>query len=565
MSASSDLPPAQQSPVDDTVAGSTSAKSFNEGSEKEESQIAPEPADPQLETRAVTGWKWVLVCVGLYCAIFLYGLDNTVAADIQSAVVETYGDVSQLAWLGTGFPLGSVVTILTFGKAYGMFNVKWLHIGSITVFSIGSAVCGAAPNMNALIIGRVIAGAGGAGLYLGMLNLIAINTLERERPAYMGGTGVIWGAGTILGPVIGGAFADSSATWRWAFYINLVIFGVLSPALLFIPSFQPQPGTSTLTKLKQLDWVGATLNAGLYTSFVLALTFGGVTWAWNDGRTIGTLVACVVILIIFMVQQYFAILTTPEHRLFPIEFVASRTMVILHVCTACASTAMFVAIYYVPLMFQFSRGDNGLESAVRLLPFIVVLSIFIMGSGTALTLLGYYILFFIIGGAFMLIGAALMFTVRAGTSTGAIYGFTVLIAIGAGLTAQIGYSVGSAKVQPQQMAAAIGFINVAQIGGLVIALAISGTVFQNIAFINLSKILSPLGYSSSDIHGAVAGSQSSLFSDLPSHIKGNAMEVIVQSISKTYALVITGGALCLVAGMFLKREKLFVKTAVAGV
>ena len=101
------------------------------------------------------------------------------------------------------------------GKAYGIFNVKWLHVGSVTVFSIGSAVCGAAPNMNALIIGRVIAGVGGAGMYLGLLNLIAINTTARERPAYMGGTGVVWGTGTILGPVIGGAFADSSATWRW--------------------------------------------------------------------------------------------------------------------------------------------------------------------------------------------------------------------------------------------------------------------------------------------------------------------------------------------------------------
>jgi MFS family permease len=81
------------------------------------------------------------------------------------------------------------------GKAYGMFNVKWLHVGSVTVFSIGSAVCGAAPNMNALIIGRVTAGAGGAGMYLGLLNLIAINTTARERPAYMGGTGVVWGTG----------------------------------------------------------------------------------------------------------------------------------------------------------------------------------------------------------------------------------------------------------------------------------------------------------------------------------------------------------------------------------
>jgi MFS family permease len=83
------------------------------------------------------------------------------------------------------------------GKAYGMFNLRWLHVGSVTVFSIESTVCGAAPNMNALIIGRVIAGAGGAGMYLGLLNLIAINTTARERPAYMG------------------AFADSSTTWRW--------------------------------------------------------------------------------------------------------------------------------------------------------------------------------------------------------------------------------------------------------------------------------------------------------------------------------------------------------------
>jgi MFS family permease len=126
----------------------------------------------------------------------------------------------------------------------------------VTVFSVGSALCGAAPNMNALIVGRVIAGVGGAGVYLGLLNLISINTTIRERPAYMGGIGFTWGSGTILGPVIGGAFSDSTATWRWvgksltapfrcancvpeAFYINLIIFGALSPALLLIPNYQP--------------------------------------------------------------------------------------------------------------------------------------------------------------------------------------------------------------------------------------------------------------------------------------------------------------------------------------
>jgi hypothetical protein len=315
--------------------------------------------------------------------------------------------------------------------------------------------------------------------------------------------------------------------------------------------------------LKELDWVGATLIAGLYSSFVIALTFGGVSWDWGDGRTIATLVVCGVILLLFIAQQYFAILTTPERRLFPIQFIASRTMVILHICTACGSTAMFVVIYYIPLMFQFSHGDNGIESAVRLLPFIIVLSVFIMGSGQLLGYLGYYIILYLIGGAFLLVGASLMYTVKAGTTIGAIYGFSVLIAIGAGLIAQIGYSVGPSKVPPQDMAASIGFINVAQIGGLVIALAISGTVFQNVTINHLSKLLTPLGFSMDQIKGAVAGSQSTLFNSLSSDVRGQAIELIVDSISHIYALVIAAGALCFVTGALLKREKLFGAKAVA--
>jgi hypothetical protein len=67
----------------------------------------------QDPVRTVTGLKWVLVCVGFYFSGSLYGLDNTIAADIQSAVIESLGDISKLAWLGSGFPLGSIATILT--------------------------------------------------------------------------------------------------------------------------------------------------------------------------------------------------------------------------------------------------------------------------------------------------------------------------------------------------------------------------------------------------------------------------------------------------------------------
>ena len=135
-------------------------------SSREEVQlsIVDEEAEPQ---RQVTGFRWLLVCLAIFSGNILYGLDTTIAADIQAAVSETFNNVSQLGWLGVGFTLGSTVTILPLGKVYGSFNTKWVFISCLTMFAAGSALCGAAPSMNAMIVGRVWAGAGGAGVYLG--------------------------------------------------------------------------------------------------------------------------------------------------------------------------------------------------------------------------------------------------------------------------------------------------------------------------------------------------------------------------------------------------------------
>ena len=95
------------------------------------------------------------------------GLDTTIAADVQASVYQDLGEIQKLPWVGIGFPMGSVAIILLIGKLYGIFEIKWLIIASIITFEVGSAVCGAAPNSNALIVGRVVAGMGGAGMYIG--------------------------------------------------------------------------------------------------------------------------------------------------------------------------------------------------------------------------------------------------------------------------------------------------------------------------------------------------------------------------------------------------------------
>lgn len=111
--------------------------------------------------------RWLSVCIGLYLTAFLYGLDSTIAADVQGPILESLGNLSLLSWVGTGFLLGSVSTIALFGSLYRTVEVKWLYLGSIVTFEVGSAICGAAPNMQAMAVGRVVAGMGGSGMYLG--------------------------------------------------------------------------------------------------------------------------------------------------------------------------------------------------------------------------------------------------------------------------------------------------------------------------------------------------------------------------------------------------------------
>lgn len=86
------------------------------------------------------------MCVAVFSANILYGLDTTIAADIQGPVAATFDSVDQLGWLGIGFTLGSTACILPLGKAFGIFDAKWLFLRCTTMFAAGSALCGAAPN-----------------------------------------------------------------------------------------------------------------------------------------------------------------------------------------------------------------------------------------------------------------------------------------------------------------------------------------------------------------------------------------------------------------------------------
>ncbi|GAQ38094.1 MFS drug efflux transporter [Aspergillus niger] len=543
--------------------GHLSEKSAASNLDSEDQQIDA-PKEDEAPPRDITGWKWAIVVAAIYSSQFLFALDNTIVANVQPTIVEDFNAVSKLSWISVAFLIGAASTNLVWGKIFAQFNAKWTYIICIAIFEIGSAVCGSAPTMNAFIVGRAICGFSGAGMYVGLMTMLAVTTSIQERPTYVGGAGFTWGVGTVLGPIIGGAFTDSSAGWRWSFYINLCIGAICAPVYLFmLPNKDPRPGVSLGARAREIDYLGGILTIGAFISGVMAISFGGATYPWNSAKIIGLFCCSGVLFILLGIQQGIPVLTTKERRLFPVEFLRSRTILILFAMTASGGTLIFLPVYMCPLFFQFTRGDSALESGVRLLPFIILMIVAVIGNGAILSTHGLYMPWFLAGGILCLIGSALMYTVGLTTSVAHIYGYTVLIGFGVGLFSQASFSIAQAVAEPHMAPSAVGFITCAQISGCTIALAIANALFLNKSVEGIKAVLPNV--SSSEVELAITGTGSQLFEGLSEETKNKVLEAIVKALNNSYILSMVAAALVVVLSVCMKREKLFIAGGAGGV
>jgi hypothetical protein len=177
MSSKEDLPISAEA-KEQGVGSDTSKKDFLAAPDNKETQDVSEQTSvtgideekQEVETadevppRDINGWKWGLVVFSILSSTFLFALDNTIVADVQPVIVTHFDSVGKLSWLSVAFLIGAAATNLVWGKVFGQFNAKWTYILCVTLFEAGSALCGGAPTINALIVGRALCGVGGSGM-----------------------------------------------------------------------------------------------------------------------------------------------------------------------------------------------------------------------------------------------------------------------------------------------------------------------------------------------------------------------------------------------------------------
>lgn len=536
---------------------SDSDSASKDGESEQASKQAIEDSRRQIGTI-----RWILVVIATLSSLFFFSLDNTIVAVVQPQIVERFGTLEKLPWLVVAYCLGSVCMASIWGRLFSLFDGKTLYIVGVFLFEAGSALCGAAPAMNVLIVGRTLCGVGGSGMYVGVLSLLTAFTTERERPMYIGMTGIVWGLGTALGPIVGGAFTSSSAGWRWAFYINLVIGGFCAPVYLFLlPTSKPRPNESSKSLWKTLDWAGIVLSIGAFLTGTMAINFGGVIYPWHSGQVIVLFVLSGLLFIAFAIQQTQTWFTSREFRLFPVQFVTNKDLSILFASIGAGTALIFLPIYFLPLYYQYVHGLSALEAGVKLLPFIITMVVTVFVNGGVMSKTGVYWPWYVVGPTLALIGNALMYTIDVGTSDAKIYGYTILAGIGTGCFVQASFPVAQALVKPSEVAWATGFITIGQLGAGTIAMSIANTLFINKATHDIMALLP--GSTTDEVMAGISG-YGPFFQSIPTSKIGPVNEALVKSINQAWILAMAAAALVLVLSMFLKRQKLFLDVAAGG-
>src|SRR4051812_6034629 len=301
----------------------------------------------------------VLVSIGaLLLGMLLAALDQTIVSTALPTIVSDLGGMEHLSWVVTAYLLASTAATPLWGKLGDQYGRKRLFQTAIVIFLIGSALCGMAQDMPQLIAFRALQGLGGGGLMVLSMAIVGDIVPPRERGRYQGLFGAVFGATSVLGPLLGGLFTQH-LSWRWVFYVNLPV-GVVALAVIATALRIPRRSARHV-----IDYLGTLLIASVAPCLVLVASLGGATWPWASPQIIGLAVLGVVLAVTFVAVERRA-----AEPVLPLKLFGIRTFTLAAMISFIVGFAMFGAMTYLPTFLQVVHGISPTLSGVHMLPMV---------------------------------------------------------------------------------------------------------------------------------------------------------------------------------------------------
>lgn len=301
------------------------------------------------------------IVISLMLTMFLAALDQTIVATALPTIGRQFNDVTSLSWVITAYLLASTAVAPVFGTLSDIYGRRAMLITSLSLFVAGSVLCAVAPNMPVLILARGLQGLGGGGIMPVVQTIISDIVSPRERGQYQAYFSSVWMAGGILGPVIGGVFAEH-LHWSMIFWINLPLsaaaLALLLPKMKNIPVYH---------RRRRVDWLGGLLLMASAVVFMLVLTWGGTRYAWLSPTIMAMIGASVALVFAFVWHARNA-----EEPFLPLPLLGGTVVPYAMVAGGCALGVIVGLTVSLPLYYEVVYHLTASEAGLALIPLAAI-------------------------------------------------------------------------------------------------------------------------------------------------------------------------------------------------
>lgn len=294
------------------------------------------------------------ILIAIMVTTGLVAIDATIVATAVQSIVADVGGFTLFPWLFSVYLLAQSVTVPVYAKLADVIGRKPIIIIGISLFLLGSILCGFAWSMPALIAFRAIQGLGAGAVQPMSVTIMGDIYSVAERAKAQGYVASVWAISSVVGPTIGGVFSQF-VSWRWIFWVNIPL--CIIAGFLLLRDFHEK----IEKRERRIDYAGSALLTAALTLVILGVLEGGQAWEWRSPQSIGVFALGAALLFAFVLVERRA-----AEPVLPLWVLSRRLLLVTSLTTLGVGVLMLGLTSYVPAYLEGTIGAPPLVAGLAL-------------------------------------------------------------------------------------------------------------------------------------------------------------------------------------------------------